>query len=390
MIKKIIEKSLLVLYPDKIDLTKPHPLIILLHGVGECANDAADINAWLSYLISNGPQAFIKAVQQTYKGTDFIVIMPQLNRWDIGDVVGNRNFTWPSRYVHKALDYARANYLIDEERKYLTGLSLGGGGVWNFITESQENAELFAAAVPVCATAAPAGLCNIAKANLPIAVYHAQDDTVVSFWSSVQAMDALKVCADLKIKPAAKYPQWGGHGIWDAAYDPAGNPFGNGVNTYDFFLMNKASAPVAMPAVDIQAVSPPVVDTVIPPIQPAGVKADAGGDISIPTASSYILDGSKSSGQVGWWDQVSGPSKVWFNPAPGNFKQRVDGLKQGVYVFRLQMAGKYPGQYASDEMVLTVGKPVEKKIEFYLVTAVNNDGSKEPEKKILPENISLK
>jgi dienelactone hydrolase len=421
MIKKILDQRCLVIYPDTIDFSKAHPLIIMLHGVGETAN-SDDRDFWLTYLINSGPQQFIQAMQRTYKGTDFIAVMPQLYKYDQSDPAGNRNYTWPSRYVTNAYEWAQRTYKIDPQRIYLTGLSLGGGGVLNYITESSVNADKFAAAVACCPVGINDGYCNVTAAALPVACFHAMDDGTVGYKNSVVFVDAVNACRGTVIKAKGKYPEFGGHGVWDTLYNPNNDPFNNGVNVYDFFLMNTLSVAREMPDPDkkITVIEPGTGDTTAPPInqpppiqviEPAPtpiipppvatglVAAVKDPIISLPAGTTNtLLDGSPSSG-YDWitWDMISGPEKVWYeqpgkpNSSPNwnNPAWQVFNLKSGVYQFQLTCVKGSANK--KTVVTVTVGAPVIKKIiHHYLVTPVYTDNTKGIETTVLPENITLK
>jgi predicted peptidase len=136
----------------------PRPLILFLHGAGESGtNNLSQINVNLDNLLAEAKQrgAFLYA--------------PQTN---IG-------WTTPTvtTYVDTMLDRALAEQNVDLNRLYATGLSMGGGGVWNVLNRYPER---FAAAVPICGIT-PAS--DFLPANLldePIWAFHARDDTVVS------------------------------------------------------------------------------------------------------------------------------------------------------------------------------------------------------------------
>jgi predicted peptidase len=115
----------------------------------------------------------------------FLVLSPQLS-FNYG--------YWDFFYIDEMLKYAKQNLNVDLNRIYLTGLSAGGGGVWRYPNASLENAQQFAAIVPVC------GTCDwnlnlmpstIIAAKLGVWAFHANDDYTVSVNCTNFAIDGI-------------------------------------------------------------------------------------------------------------------------------------------------------------------------------------------------------
>ncbi|MEO5493946.1 MAG: alpha/beta hydrolase-fold protein [Sphingomonas sp.] len=111
------------------DGTQRWPLVIFLHGSGERGTD-------LEAVKKNGPPKVIAA----RPGSPFILVSPQLER-----VENNR---WDTAKLDALLTALRKTYRVDSTRIYLTGLSLGGYGTWDW---ALKRPDLFAAIVPVAA-----------------------------------------------------------------------------------------------------------------------------------------------------------------------------------------------------------------------------------------------
>jgi predicted peptidase len=122
-------------------------LIIFLHGIGERGNGSTELNRVLTNAIPKYINAGHNMRFTSLSGVPetFLVLSPQLNA-SYG--------TWQNIYVDEMLKYAKANMSIDTNRIFLTGLSLGGGGVWKYTSTSLANASTFASIAVTC------GICD--------------------------------------------------------------------------------------------------------------------------------------------------------------------------------------------------------------------------------------
>jgi predicted peptidase len=215
------------------DPNKKWPLIIALHGIGECGNGGSDLgkipNTGLPRLIKDG----------TFPAHDkFIVLSPQ--------DMESSTYMNPAK-VTAFLDYAKRHYRIDTRRMYLTGLSYGGRSTWDYINEKGSSSE-FAAAL----TAPGDGsfdTFNCAKAGqTPMWAFQGALDT--NYFTSPAhvktAILGINACATPPLKPAkltiytsvahyAWMPTYSGSGM-SLATDPAFSPFN--VDIYTWMLGN--------------------------------------------------------------------------------------------------------------------------------------------------------
>jgi hypothetical protein len=117
----------------------------------------------------------------------------------------------------EVINHVKTYLRIDEKRIYLTGLSLGGGGVW---VAAQDYPELFAAIAPVCGGYnSTSKACNLAGENLPVWAFHGDADTTVPLSRTVNMVNAINACSPAP-NPLAKvtiYPNVG-HNAWTKAY----------------------------------------------------------------------------------------------------------------------------------------------------------------------------
>lgn len=187
--------------------SKPYPVVIFLHGRGEKGpntKDRAVLSRGISSVTKLGPPYYVK------KGTDFpfILISPQLKSGH-GD--------WPLWYIMEVVNHVKKTLRVDQNRIYLTGLSLGGGGVWK---AAEDHPEVFAAVAPICGSWNTISKAKrIADQNLPVWAFHGNKDNVVP-WSRTQRMvDAIN---HHRPNPRAKLTTYNGvrHDAWARAYRP--------------------------------------------------------------------------------------------------------------------------------------------------------------------------
>ena len=149
---------------------------------------------------------------ETENKLPFIVVSPQL---PYGDWVP---YIDP---VDELLADLEARLPVDPKRLYLTGLSIGGFGVWNYALRYPDR---FAAIAPIAggyilnSEEVPADICKLA--HLPIWTFHGALDTDVKPQQSQALVDALKACGgDVKF---TLYPNAIHADAWINAYnDPA-------------------------------------------------------------------------------------------------------------------------------------------------------------------------
>jgi len=170
---------------------KKWPLMLFLHGKGECGDDPNRVKA-------HGPPMLLARNQKAFP---CVVVSPQCRpgRW------------WMPSDVMALVEHVEAMLSIDETRIYVTGLSMGGFGSWGLITSFPNK---FAAAIPICGGGNP-GLTQKIK-NLPIWAFHGDADDVVPVDRSRSMVEALK-----KHGSDVKYTEYPGvnHNSWSKTYD---------------------------------------------------------------------------------------------------------------------------------------------------------------------------
>lgn len=178
------------------------PLLLFLHGSGERGQEIERVSI-------HGP---LKEVRQGAE-LPFVIVAPQVPE-------GQR---WTPERLDAVMADVRADYRIDEERMYLTGLSMGGYGAWDY---AMSRPGLFAAVAPICGGGQAHFACVLQ--DTPVWVFHGAEDTVVPVERSRELVRALEGCGgDVQY---TEYPD-AGHDSWTKTY---ANP-----DLYDWFLQHR-------------------------------------------------------------------------------------------------------------------------------------------------------
>ncbi len=174
------------------------PLILFLHGLGESGNGN------LEKVKIHGPPKIVKK----RKDFPFVVVSPQSPFPE----KGRYRTAWKPAQLIQLLDHALQELHVDEDRVYLTGLSMGGFGTWRLAASHPER---FAAAVPICGGGIPAWGPQLT--TLPIWCFHGGKDNVVKLAESQQMVQAVRQAGGDKIKLTI-YPN-AGHDSWTETYN---------------------------------------------------------------------------------------------------------------------------------------------------------------------------
>lgn len=181
--------------PDGAPAGAGWPLLVFLHGSGERGDD-------LELVARNGPPKLIA------EGRRFpaIVASPQ----------APAHAAWDPHAVQALVDALRQRHAVDDDRIYLTGLSMGGYAVWDTLAAYPDT---FAAAVPICGGIGAAIVAAERFAHVPVWIFHGADDPVVPVENSQRIRDALLAAGGA---PAMTIYPGVGHDSWVRAYeDPA-------------------------------------------------------------------------------------------------------------------------------------------------------------------------
>ena len=183
--------------PPGYNAATAYPLILFLHGAGEVGND----NQVQLNNNANGAMSLVDDANLAIQPIFMIAPQCPSGGWWGGSTVTT---------ALQIIDQVSASYHIDPDRVYVTGLSMGGYGTWDAVTQQPTR---FAAAVPM------SGGGNTAQASsvsaLPFWFFHANNDPTVGVGNSDALVTALRDAGASVIY--TRYDT-GGHGIWPVGY----------------------------------------------------------------------------------------------------------------------------------------------------------------------------
>ena len=178
-----------ILKPLNYDPNKQYPVHLFLHGSGERGKDN-------SSQLTHGGSLFLK--KENREKYNSWVIFPQCSkndRWpsissDLWDQVFENKIKKPNKslgLVIRLMDEFIEKKDVDNQRIYLSGLSMGGMGAFEIL---YRRPDMFAAATPICSN----GITQLAKlfANkVPVWIFHGSNDKVVSPKNSLEMARAI-------------------------------------------------------------------------------------------------------------------------------------------------------------------------------------------------------
>ena len=178
--------------PADYDEANTYPLVFFLHGAGERGEDP-DVAMRHGYM---------KHVREQGTEYPFIFIAPQCPM--------DKYWGCYTESLIAFLEDMIATHAVDEDRVYLTGLSMGGTGTWMLAMACPEK---FAAIAPICGT----GICWYGEAlkDVPVYAYHGDADAIVPVAESVNMVARVNAGggnAQVKICYGV------GHDAWEEAY----------------------------------------------------------------------------------------------------------------------------------------------------------------------------
>ncbi|MBA4852726.1 alpha/beta hydrolase-fold protein [Emticicia sp. BO119] len=194
-----------LLKPLNYDSTRRYPLVVCLHGSSGSGVDN------LKQIGSSLPVPLLSKPENRAKYPAFLLV-PQC---PVGTTWGGiPNFLTVDSLVFEVIAKLQQKLPFDTNRYYVAGNSLGGYGVWHFIST---HPTLFAAAIPISG----AGDASLAKniINIPVWAFHGAKDINVPVIGSRVMIEAMK-----KAGGQPKYTEYPdkAHNIWTEVSDTPG------------------------------------------------------------------------------------------------------------------------------------------------------------------------
>ncbi|MBQ3708600.1 MAG: phospholipase [Clostridia bacterium] len=197
--------------PKNYDCGERYPLLVFLHGAGERGTENERQLIHMQYLF-NDPDSPVY---------DSIVLAPQcpedsqwvLVPWENGNYSIEETPESPGlEALCLLIDECRDFYNVDDDRIYVTGLSMGGFGTWDLLSR---HGARFAAGIPICGGGDPS-YANLLK-RIPIRTFHGSEDGAVPVAGTRAMFAAIRQAGGTLID----YTEFDGegHGIWDKVYE---------------------------------------------------------------------------------------------------------------------------------------------------------------------------
>ena len=187
------------------------PLILFLHGAGVRGTQLNDVAGHGLMKLFSAETELTPAESDVARevAARFIVVAPQCAHYEV----------WNEAELLRLLDDLSGKFQIDPARVYLTGLSMGGFGVWS---AGLRHLQRFAALVPICGggrisdIAKAAETQPVALRRLGVWAFHGARDRVVPLEESERMVDALRHAGATDVKFTI-YAE-GEHDAWSASY----------------------------------------------------------------------------------------------------------------------------------------------------------------------------
>lgn len=198
----------LVILPEN-ESDKPLPLFIYLHGGGRRGSDLSKVE-YRAIRLWNGLEQFAKE--------PCIVVVPQCRKAAKGEERG----TWIPEDLNLLLQDLKATLLVDADRVYLSGSSMGGYGTWAWAGHYPQH---FAAVAPIAGGLGRGGPSDVSAdikdwakrlSTIPVYAFAGAQDKVVSPDRTKLMIDAIRAVGGTQAQFRI-YPEEG-HGAANKVY----------------------------------------------------------------------------------------------------------------------------------------------------------------------------
>jgi predicted peptidase len=208
-----------------------YPVFIFFHGAGEKGNGTTQLSA----VLTNGLPKYINDNGGVFPYSA-IVIAPQMNT------------DFPIFGVTAMVEYVYNNYKVNPSKVYLVGLSMGGGVILDWISQSKLAVFNIAGLVASCPASYVGDLPSApghAKDNrLPMRFYHGSADGVVGISTSTNWVNAVNGAPSIIPAAVLTTISGGNHQSgWDPVQSFAYN-IGTGQNIYQWLLAQSKYRPL--------------------------------------------------------------------------------------------------------------------------------------------------
>jgi dienelactone hydrolase len=199
------------------------PLLVFFHGKGENGDGS---EGDLAKLLKSGPPSYVSKnlwpLVESAAGDAFVVLSVQ----------NSQDGCHRAEDIDAFIRWASKEYDVDTTRIYLTGLSCGARGVWNYL-KSYLDDDVVAAVVPIAGNGEDTWeqrKCSLGA--MPIWAFHGDADQVMNVNGTLVPMDGLAGCTDPAPVDAIKTIYEGvGHNSWTQTYSLT-----SGHDIYDWLL----------------------------------------------------------------------------------------------------------------------------------------------------------
>ncbi|MCR6641417.1 MAG: malectin domain-containing carbohydrate-binding protein [Sporocytophaga sp.] len=304
------------------------PLLIFLHGSGEAGTV-------LSKTLVPGVPPRLIADGKTDGLNNFIVLSPQ----------SPRTYWYPS-FIDEFIEMAKAKYRIDISRIYVTGLSAGGRGTWDYAIAYPDKV---AAILPIAAVTVNSNVCK-AK-DVPVWSFQGGNDgKSATLWNTAYNKCNPPIPGKLTVIIGA------GHNasLWGTVYQnrpvsPSNDPTGLYPNAiYNWLLSHKN-------------------DHTTPNINPT---VFAGEDILAELPIDKVVLSGTASDKDGIikeysWTQIEGPSIITLSNS-NHITTNAFGFIEGEYLFEFRVTDN-SGASSSDYTKVFVNRPITEATILYRI-----------------------